>query len=414
VSRAVSRTVAPGGPGPVRALDITCAILADHLDVGGIGAVIEMLATNFAAEGVRAVVICHGDGDRAARLRRLGIDVRSVTETASARAALAGAGADVLQLHSAPDYLEQAAMATGLPMVTLMHNTEIHYTANKWRSYIGVLEHSAAGVAVSETVRDYHARHVSPELARRLTVVPNGAPELSDATAEDWQRARSAVGKALGASFEDDVLFVCLARYDSQKNIAGATVAFTRAAQQRDDIHLIFAGDASDWGELRRAQALRDLSDGPRRIHFLGNSDALTLLTAGDAFLLDSFFEGWPVAATEASAAGLPLIVSEMGGAMELVSRDPGFSVMTPNPAGNASGISDELVRRARRRTREQHGAGALEAAVLSVAARVRGATRPLAPRSAVGVADMMHSHARVLRDAVQRFPSGASSPDSR
>ncbi|HAM28248.1 MAG TPA: hypothetical protein DCP11_16565, partial [Microbacteriaceae bacterium] len=198
-----------------------------------------------------------------------------------------------------------------------------------------------------------------------------------------------------------------------QKNIAGTTVAFGRASRQCDDIHLIFAGDPSDWAELRRAQALRDQTHGPRRIHFLGNSDAVTLLTAGDAFLLNSFFEGWPVAATEASAAGLPLILSEAGGATELVSRDSEFSIMTPNPAGEAAGISDKLVRSARRRIRNQPGAQALEAAVITVASRVRESTLPLSPRSAGGVADMLHAHARVLRDAVQTHANESSSPGS-
>ena len=433
VERAVSRGVASGEVRPARIPDVTCAILTDHLDVGGIGAVVETLATNFETEGVHPVIVCHGDGVRADRLRRLGIEVRSVSDGASAAAALAGFGAGVLQLHSAPEYLERAAMATGLPMVTVMHNTEIHYTAKKWKSYRTLLEHSAAGIAVSETVREYHARHLSPELARRIAVAPNGAPMLSPATTEDRRSARSAVAEAIGVSLDDAVLFVCLARYDSQKNIAGTTVAFARAAQQRDDIHLVFAGDPSDWAELRRAQSLRELSDGPRRVHFLGNSDAMTLLTAGDAFLLDSFFEGWPVAATEASAAGLPLVLSEVGGATELVSRDSEFSIMTANPAGEAAGISDRLVRTARRRTRHQRGAPALEAAVMAVAARVTAARitagpvtagpvtaapvtaapRPVPPRAAAGTADMLHSHARVVRDAVQARSSESSSPGS-
>ena len=413
LARAVSRTVASGEVRPSPTPDITCAILSDHLDVGGIGAVVEMLATNFQTEGVCPVVVCQGDGDRAQRLRRLGIEVRCVSDSASAQAALSSSGAGVLQLHSAPGYLERAGIATGLPIVTVMHNTEIHYTARKWMAYTTLLEHSAAGIAVSETVREYHTRHLSPALARRITVVPNGAPSLASTTAEGRQEARSAVSRAIGVTIDREVLFVCLARYDSQKNIAGTTVAFARAAGQCNDIHLIFAGDPSDWAELRRAQALRDQTHGPRRIHFLGNSDAVTLLTAGDAFLLNSFFEGWPVAATEASAAGLPLILSEVGGATELVSRDAEFSIMTPNPAGEAAGISDRLVRTSRRRIRKQPGAQALQAAVITVASRVRESTPPLSPRSEGGVADMLHAHARVLRDAVQTHANESSSPGS-
>jgi len=413
VRRTASRMVAAGEVRRAQTLDITCAILADHLDVGGIGAVVEMLAVNFEAEGVRPVVICHGDGVRAQKLRRLGVDVRSVSDEASAHSALASCGADVIQLHSAPEYLEQAGMATSLPLVAVMHNTEIHYTAHKWSSYRALLERSTAGVAVSDTVREYHARHVSLESAQRIRVVPNGAPSLLSATAQERQAARSAVSEAVGADIGNAVLFICLARYDSQKNIAGTTVTFARAASRRDDIHLIFAGDPSDWAELRRAQALRDLTAGPRRIHFLGNSDAQTLLTAGDAFLLNSFFEGWPVAATEALAAGLPLVMSDVGGAKELVAHDPEFSVMIPNPAGDAAGISDEAVRLARRRTREQPGVAALEAAVISIAAKLGGAWHPRSSNATAGVSPMLHAHAKVLRDVLQTRSSESSSPSS-
>ncbi|HUG50245.1 MAG TPA: hypothetical protein VLZ78_04530, partial [Terrimesophilobacter sp.] len=118
VDRIVVRGVLSGEARPAQTPDVTCAILTDHLDVGGIGAVVEMLATNFETEGVRPVVVCHGDGKRAKRLRQLGIDVRGVTDSASSQAALASCGAGVLQLHSAPEYLERAGMATGLPMVT--------------------------------------------------------------------------------------------------------------------------------------------------------------------------------------------------------------------------------------------------------------------------------------------------------
>lgn len=399
-SRAVSRVVVADRLDATPPADVVCAILADHLDVGGIGSVVEMLALGFAAERVRPVVICHGDGNRARRLSGLGIDVISVSDHPSALAALEGSGAHVIEVHSAPPYLEQVAMTTGLPLITVLHNTEIHYTRDKWASFRTLLESSFAGIAVSATVRDFHAERVSPRLADRLTVVPNGAPSLRPATDEDRRTARLALSHVTDVDLSRAVVMVCLARYDSQKNIAATTVAFLRAARQRDDLHLVFAGDVSDPVELNRARALRDLNNGPRRIHFLGNSDAVTLLTAADAFLLNSFFEGWPVAATEAAAAGLPLILSEVGGAVELVSRGANLSVMAPNPAGDAVGISDRLVRRARRRTRHQSGADQLVAAIITVADRARDGVAPQTPPSDVGVAEMVRGHARIVRAA--------------
>ena len=77
----------------------------------------------------------------------------------------------------------------------------------------------------------------------------------------------------------------------------------------------------------------------------LGSSDARTLLAAADGFVLDSFFEGWPVAATEAASMGLSLVLSDFGGARELIARDPSHSVLIPNPCGLADACRTPLWR---------------------------------------------------------------------
>ena len=384
---------------------ITAALLADDLDIGGIGSVIEMLASTLGDAGVRPVVICPTEGVRTRRLRERAVDVRVANDSSSTAAALRDSGAAVAQLHSAPVALEDAALASGLPLVTAMHNTEIHFTRARWRAFARLMRHSVSGVAVSETVRAFHARRLDEDLRDRLLVIANGAPALHPATPEQRHEARGSVSEAVGADLGEDVLFVCLARYDSQKNIAGTAVGFLHAAAQDPHIRLLFAGDPSDWAELRRTQSLIELDPHGDRVHLLGNSDAVTLLTASDAFLLDSFFEGWPVAATEAAAAGLPLILSDMGGAVELVGRDAARSVLIANPSGDAAAVNDRRVRAARRRTRRQGNAAELEGAVLAVAARVRidradGAEVELSPETTDGVALMARLHADVLRRA--------------
>lgn len=391
------------GDRPEAAADRTCALATDGLDIGGIGFVIEMLAAGLPSAHVRPVVVCRGDGTRAARLRANGIDVRSVATPGEAAAAFRDV--DVIALHSAPDYVEAAAIESGLPLVTAMHNTEIHFTRRRWDAFRELIRRSDAGVAVSETVREFHARHVPAEDARRFHVVPNGVPPSTPATDDERAAARDALAEVLGVSLGDDVVFVCLARYDSQKNVAGTVASFLNALDTRlTGARFVYAGDPSDWAELRRADAIRRCSPHAGRVHLLGNSDARTLLLAADAFLLNSFFEGWAIAATEAAATGLPLILSEVGGGVELVSFDATRSILIPNATGEAAAVTDARVAAARRRSRRQSNRGALAEALAEVAGRVRAEpVRRVPPAIRTGITDMVQGHAAAIRIAGAR-----------
>jgi glycosyltransferase involved in cell wall biosynthesis len=395
VRRPAAPAAASGQTQPV----VACALATGDLDVGGIGPVIEMLALGFAEFGIRPMVICLGDGIRAARLRAAGIEVRSLSGPDDARAALRDV--DVLALHSAPEYLEDAALQTRLPLVVAMHNTEIHFTRRRWRAFAGIAERSAAGVAVSETVRTFHARHLPDGIADRFVVIPNGAQVPPPIGPERRESARAALAAAIGTRLAPtDVVFVCLARYDSQKNVAGTVASFLYAVENGlRGAHLVYAGAPSDWVEYLRADGIRRSSAFADHVHLMGNSDPATLLAAGDAFLLNSFFEGWPVAATEAAAAGLPLVLSDVGGAAELVSASGTGSVLVPNATGAASEVSDARVRAARRRANRQPNRDDLRAALVAVAERRRRESARVVPAGLEdSVANMVAQHAAVIR----------------
>lgn len=398
----------PSVPDPVR-----CLLVADGLDIGGIGTVIEMLAVGLAEHGVDPVVLCPEEGERAARLRDSGVAVLIAGDESSALQAIRDTRPDVIQLHSAPPSLELVALRSGLPLIPVMHNTEIHFTRARWTRFAALMARSTQAVAVSETVRAFHRQRIDDDAP--VTVIPNGSPAVRTPSPAQRERARDALSVVIGTEIGEDVLFVCLARYDAQKNTAGLVSAFaTAVAQGAPQVRLVWAGDPSDTAELRRADALRRSSAAADRIHLLGNSDAAALLAAADAFVLDSFFEGWPMAATEAAAIGLPLVLSDVGGARELVARDPERSVIVPNATGPADRVTDSRVRLARWRSAAQPNAAALGAAVSTVAATVRAERAGTARLTAEdpgrgGVQAMRAAHAAVIRAAAGRM---AEAPD--
>ncbi|MDN4612892.1 glycosyltransferase [Leifsonia sp. F6_8S_P_1B] len=378
---------------------LTCAMVTGLIEVGGIGSVIEMLATALPGAGVGVLVLSTDDGPRAARLRARGVEVVACGTAEEAERVLRERAPDVIQLHGAPDHLEDAALASGLPLVPVLHNTEIHFTPARWRRFGDLLAHSHAAVAVSETVRAFHAAHVPEHLRSHILVVPNAALSAGPPSPEERRAARAALGRVLGADLGDAVVLASLIRYDSQKNASGLVSSFL-AHVTDPSVRLVIAGDAWDWAELGRADAIRRSAADPARVGLLGQSDARTLLAAADVFILDSFFEGWPIAATEAAATGLPLVLADFGGARELVARDAGRSVLIPNPTGPADAVSDAAVARARRRTRHQPNAAELGAAVDAIASRSPEERRTHPTPAADLLAAMAAGHADVLAAA--------------
>ena len=62
-----------------------------------------------------------------------------------------------------------------------------------------------------------------------------------------------------------------------------------------------------------------------------------------DVFILDSYYEGWSIAATEALYEGLPVIHSECGSAKELVCNGR-YGIMIKNPIGDIEKLDTEHV----------------------------------------------------------------------
>jgi len=64
-----------------------------------------------------------------------------------------------------------------------------------------------------------------------------------------------------------------------------------------------------------------------------------------NVLMLDSYYEGWSIAATEALYEGLPIIHSMCGSAIELTA-DGRYGVTISNPAGNLSQVSNSELNR--------------------------------------------------------------------
>jgi glycosyltransferase involved in cell wall biosynthesis len=151
---------------------------------------------------------------------------------------------------------------------------------------------------------------------------------------------RKRLGEALGISLPDNAPLLAtvgaLIPRKGQKFVIGA-MRVTPGA------HLLLVGRGEDEAMLRGLVRNFDMAE---RVHFLGNVDHNLLpliLSAADVMVLPSASEGLANAWIEALACGTPLVITDAGGAREVIAgRDAGVIVARTEEA-IAEGIADLL-----------------------------------------------------------------------
>jgi glycosyltransferase involved in cell wall biosynthesis len=104
-----------------------------------------------------------------------------------------------------------------------------------------------------------------------------------------------------------------LSRLDPKKGLDLLLRAMAEARRRRPDIALVVAGSGESAFEakLRREATRFGLNGSVFWTGFLNDSDKLAALADADLFVLPSYSENFGVAAVEAMAAGLPVVVSD-------------------------------------------------------------------------------------------------------
>lgn len=127
------------------------------------------------------------------------------------------------------------------------------------------------------------------------------------------------------------------------------------AAALLPDVQVRVAGDGAERAALEAQAAELGLSE---RVQFLGQRDDVPeLLRACDVFVLPSQFEGHPLAALEAMAAGRAVVATDSGGTREAVLHgETGLLVPPGDAVALADAVRDLVADRARARRMGEAG----------------------------------------------------------
>jgi len=131
------------------------------------------------------------------------------------------------------------------------------------------------------------------------------------------------------------LVFVALGHFE-RKGLA----ALLRGISEVDDSHLRLLVVGGRTGSIASYSALADRLGLTGRIEFVGRQDDVSpYLWAGDAFVLPSSYETFSLAAYEAAAAGLPLIVTCTSGIEDIVRDGENGIVIRTDCSSIAEGI---------------------------------------------------------------------------
>jgi glycosyltransferase involved in cell wall biosynthesis len=144
---------------------------------------------------------------------------------------------------------------------------------------------------------------------------------------------------------DDAPLVGAVGRIDTWKGFDVLLDAFERAKAQRSDLHLVVAG-APVTGKEQLAVDLATRATQLADVHWLGpRTDTPELFADLDLFVLPSTEpEPYGIVVVEALASGAPVVVTDAGGAPEIVARAVPGSGTTVTP-GDAAALADAIVR---------------------------------------------------------------------
>lgn len=415
LARSSARVVRlPALDAPVAA-EVRVAQLVTSLQIGGAERVARDLARGLARTGTSARLFALGRPTRA-RWAPLPheVDLGSSGLGPAARIQrllleLDVWGADVVHAHLfGPDVLGALAAAGYLPVVTI-HNAE-----PGWPPGTTALDGTRAALvlacarAVERSLRAAGVRAPLRTAYNGVEPAGDGAGLLAEAA-----ERRRAWGAGAGA-----LVVLVVANPRPQKRLDRVPgIAARLAATSARPVHVVWAGAAADTSEAARAieaELLAGLRERRVPCHALGATlDLGPVYRACDVLLGTSAWEGLSLSHLEALAAGLPIVVTDVGGTGEIAAEARGHVTVLP-PDATDEDFAAALARAV-------NGGDAPATASRSGEAPLRAVDAGDAPgpasRSAAAlpppfeVSAMVQCHARLLRRAARCALADSGSP---
>jgi len=339
--RAAARRALRELPPPTPGSKGMVALQLYSFDKGGLEEVVLTLARELRRDGTFDPVILVSEGQPghlAQVAREEGLPVIALNGNRHLLRRLVGKlRIRLASLHYSPFGTREYERA-GVPIVYTVHNTYVWADEDFRLRRAAAYARVARFVAVSGAVARFFAARLQVDRDRIVTI-PNGLPADRLPEPEPVTRAELGIG-------EGDLVFVNVASINWYKYQSLLVAAMARLAESLPGARLLVLGNVHD--ERCRAHLVREidrleLMDRVRILEYVPKARLLGILRIADAFVLPSLIEGWSIAVMEAMFSGLPLILSDVGSARDVIDGED-VGIVLSNPFEDIRQVTDELV----------------------------------------------------------------------
>lgn len=295
------------------------ALMTETLDTGGLEEVVKLLAEEYRKRSVPIQVFCAKEGGCVAKqLEKEGIEVHIFHGNPKLfQDYVKKAPPQLINTHYVNSFMEEIAQM-GIPIVEVIHNMYVFCTHKQLLRENKKAQYISQYIAVSQLAKDIYRIKVPAALEKEITVIGNAGKTLQNTSAD----SRVVLRRQLKIR-DDDFVLLSVGNIDPRKNQLGIVRAWSIVQKLRPDSgQLLLAGKESDIHYTEKVKEIIHRRDLDNKVRILGQrNDIEQLLDAADAVIIDSYYEGWSMAATEALCKGVPLIHSFCGSGTELIAN---------------------------------------------------------------------------------------------
>jgi glycosyltransferase involved in cell wall biosynthesis len=333
--------------GPLRAV-----VELARFDKGGLERVVLDSTRALRAEGIDAVIVSVGPlGELAAAAEAAGLRVVGLPARGAERAY--GALLDEIEPAIAVSHFSTLGYRLfahrEIPIVSFIHNVYAFLGEAARRRFIADDRAVHRYIAVSPKAALYASACLGIDPAR-ISTIANGldAAEYARRAAA----ARPTPRASLGIDAHDYV-FLNIAAYNLHKGHYLMAAAMRRLLARRDDIRVLCVGDEVHPPHIAGLRGWLAEHGLDRHMLLPGYAPRVEdLFGMADAFLLPSFIEGWSIAMNEAMFFAKPMILTDTGGASEVIEGDD-IGLLIENEYGPVTALDSPLLDRLAYDTRD-------------------------------------------------------------
>ncbi len=305
---------------------IKLLIEAPSLDKGGMEEVVYHIVTHLDPDLFRPVVVCiEKGGYMADRLKREGIPVEILGKTKEEEYTeiLRRYQIDIVNSHFSL-FGPTIAHRHGIPTASVLHNIYSWYSASLLDEFRMADLSISKYIAVSNQVASFFKYRFNIDESR-MSVIPDGVNEERFSKVEIPEK-RNLIVPGID---EEDFVFLHVGAVTPAKMHNLLVAAMREIVQIQPRIKLISAGPVLDPEYSLFIQRKVEEFHLGQQIKLIGFvEDPSPYYRLANAFLLPSLIEGWGIVTLEAMYHGLPLILTKVGGAEELIEdRDVGILI---------------------------------------------------------------------------------------